>query len=1053
MQHLRQSESKTPEPGGSPPSPGFSDATTSMGVKMEPKYSRSTMRRMRSFTQGDAIANSKLPPKSSGTPSPSHSPQHLASPAVTKSSPIPGTPSSEKGNNSSDDSENVRVVVRPRPLHVHEIEKGQSNSISVTEDRKHLKLFFPEEVVGKNEDPPEKHYGFSYCATRDTDQEQFFEECGVKELIRSVSRGFSASVIAYGQTGSGKTYTTVGEDGSLRYSDFKDGSGSHGLVPRSLQFLFQLCEQEPESSWHVSATYCEIYNEQVFDLLSQSSAPLPIKWETLDSGRRKSTGNLKSIKGHYFVENLSNVPCKHAQDVLDVLTEGSRVRRVRNHQLNMQSSRSHSIFTVYVTWTSEIEKQDRKVVKTSKTSKIVFVDLAGSERLKSTQSTGEGLKETTNINRSLFALGNVISALSEKPKRVHRQNSTSSLPATTKEKDVGQIVVPYRDSVLTKLLMDSLGGNCYTIMIACVTPSDAYVDETMNTLNYASRACRIRNHPTITESNSWTEIVTTLQRQIRELYLENEKLRQQVRESQSDRSVHSDKDSQRGQDTPADSPIPPGYRQLVKFADKESESADNHDNEAPARQYVELDGENTNHPVRGSRKPSLSIETNNVQSPAVQSPSPDFVQDLPQSCKRADEYQDKQRSKRTNSISSTPIPLPQGRRGSTVSHKELLYGPKSQAKKRRSLPGGASVAEGIWSPRGTPTGSKTPRRQTLPPVSARRSEFRSPTNGPSQTLPQRDSFKDISNNSIQRKENEPYGDNNGGDSDPSVRTDEGVGKRKQAEHIPSSKDGAEVGVRFKDVDPSHESATSDAKKDKRRRNSTTGVTGSLYSDNRHSTSATRKTSLRAAGASANGIAGGSRTTEARRRRHSVSTVGSSRTANTTEDSYINRLPKPSLSQGDKDDTPKHSRRRREVTDHDGDTARRRSRQHSRSSKGIARRRIASRGSVPADAYAHPTVTSSEGYSSAQDSAESVASADPYAHPNSLSHPLASDKHDKPDSPFKTSSFASLMQLRDGEEGNQLRERIEELKHREMQLLVKLSSQEEQLRSRTVSGGE
>jgi len=201
----------------------------------------------------------------------------------------------------------------------------------------------------------------------------------------------------------------------------------------------------------------EIYNEQINDLLNPTNANLQIRWEQ---------------KQGFFVEGLLVIECKKPEDIVEIILQGTKNRKKGSHDLNKDSSRSHSILTVYLI--SEVQSGSETY---KKYGKISFVDLAGSERLKETHSKGGMLKETGNINKSLFVLGKVISALTDK-------------------KNTNQHI-PYRDSKLTMLLMDSIGGTAKTLMIACVSPSSQYSDETMSTLNYASRTMNIKNKPLV----------------------------------------------------------------------------------------------------------------------------------------------------------------------------------------------------------------------------------------------------------------------------------------------------------------------------------------------------------------------------------------------------------------------------------------------------------------------------------------------------------------------------------------------------------------------------
>lgn len=189
-----------------------------------------------------------------------------------------------------------------------------------------------------------------------------------------------------------------------------------GIIPRAIQYMWDNMTSRPEQ-YYVKASFMEIYNEQIRDLLNPASGILHCRW---------------NVKNGFFVEDLMVVDCTNPDDLLAVLHEGMRNRKTGSHDLNKDSSRSHSIMTIYVI--SEVKSEDGHIFK--KYGKLVFVDLAGSERLKESKSKGEMLKETGNINKSLFTLGKVISALASKKPVPH---------------------IPYRDSKLTMLLMDSLG--------------------------------------------------------------------------------------------------------------------------------------------------------------------------------------------------------------------------------------------------------------------------------------------------------------------------------------------------------------------------------------------------------------------------------------------------------------------------------------------------------------------------------------------------------------------------------------------------------------------
>ncbi|RHY56979.1 hypothetical protein DYB38_006458 [Aphanomyces astaci] len=306
-----------------------------------------------------------------------------------------------------------------------------------------------------------RNFQFDLCASEDMSQDDFFNLSGITTLLDSALEGYLATVFAYGQTGSGKTYSMSGLEEKLGLSkerttsqDFDDPSD--GLIPRSIRYLFQsVAIKSPDTTFSMKASYCEIYNEQAYDLLNAASGALNVRWNDRN--------------GFY---NLLVVQCDSMDDVMAVVDEGHRNRRVGSHEMNKDSSRSHSILTISLDQEVLDPNDGHSVVKYGKMS---FVDLAGSERLRDTKSANA--EETSSINKSLLTLGKVIAALGTKSNT--------------------QVFVPYRDSKLTKLLMDSLGGNSLTLMIACVSPSPVVMEDTLSTLNYATRAKNIQNKPTV----------------------------------------------------------------------------------------------------------------------------------------------------------------------------------------------------------------------------------------------------------------------------------------------------------------------------------------------------------------------------------------------------------------------------------------------------------------------------------------------------------------------------------------------------------------------------
>lgn len=389
-------------------------------------------------------------------------------------------------------SDNVRVIVRCRPLSENEASRGEDEVVHVDGDDT-VRLVLG--ALGATRS--QKKYRFNAVMGPACSQNDFFEASGVKALLESALDGYAATVFAYGQTGSGKTYSMSGYEEQIANDSYVADTQADGLIPRSMNYIFHRIKGM-DCSYRLKASYCEIYNEQVFDLLNLTSTSLPVRW--------------KPGKG-FFVQDLFVVECQSLEDVMEVVCEGHRNRRVGSHEMNKDSSRSHSILTLYIESETTDPEDGHAVVKFGK---IVFCDLAGSERLKDTKSAGLTLTETGAINKSLFTLSNVIAALSSPGAS---SNYTVSSPNATH--------IPYRDSKLTKLLMDSLGGSSLTLMICCCSPAATYAEETLSTLQYAHRASKIKNKPTI-HLDGKEQLIARLREEIKLLKLENAYLREQV---------------------------------------------------------------------------------------------------------------------------------------------------------------------------------------------------------------------------------------------------------------------------------------------------------------------------------------------------------------------------------------------------------------------------------------------------------------------------------------------------------------------------------------------
>lgn len=388
-------------------------------------------------------------------------------------------------------AENVRVAVRVRPFNGREKARSAVNIITMTGNTTEIK----NPNAAPNENSKKFTFDFSYWShdgfieredgylepENDTyaDQKKVFNDLGVG-ILENTWKGYNCSLFAYGQTGSGKSYSIVGY------------GANKGVVPVFCEELFKEIDEQvkggTKTEYQVTLSMLEIYNEQVRDLLNPAS---------------NKKGGLK-VREHkakgFYVESLVSVPVKSYVDIDRKIQEGTKNRTVASTNMNATSSRAHTIVAITLTQKALNEKTKKNMTKTSI---VNLVDLAGSERADSTGATGDRLKEGSSINQSLSTLGNVIKALADQVKK--------------------KVQVPYRDSVLTKLLKNALGGNSKTIMIAALSPADINYEETLSTLRFADRAKAIKTKAVINESPT--------DKLIRELREENAKLMEQLKKS------------------------------------------------------------------------------------------------------------------------------------------------------------------------------------------------------------------------------------------------------------------------------------------------------------------------------------------------------------------------------------------------------------------------------------------------------------------------------------------------------------------------------------------
>ncbi|XP_065675243.1 kinesin-like protein KIF15 isoform X3 [Hydra vulgaris] len=367
------------------------------------------------------------------------------------------------------EGDNIKVYIRIRPPLKH-VQDGINDAVCLEVTTNNSVTIFTK--------PEPKQFSYDFVANTETTQEEVFTTVG-KGIIEAFVNGFNGTIFAYGQTGSGKTFTMMGPPGDDGIDTFTHEM--RGVIPRCFEYMFSLINREQEKigdrvEFLATCSFLEIYNEQVYDLISPSTAGLQLR---------------ENIKKGVFVDSLAERDVCSAKDAYRVLESGWLNRRVASTSMNRESSRSHAVFTVSLS-----SKRRVGGMANIKVAKLHLVDLAGSERQKDTNTQDLRLKEAGSINKSLSALGNVIMALVDithgKTRHVH-----------------------YRDSKLTFMLRDSLGGNAKTYIIANIHPSSRYFGETLSTLNFACGAKMIKNKAIVNEDV--TGNVMELQAEIRKL--------------------------------------------------------------------------------------------------------------------------------------------------------------------------------------------------------------------------------------------------------------------------------------------------------------------------------------------------------------------------------------------------------------------------------------------------------------------------------------------------------------------------------------------------------
>ena len=451
----------------------------------------------------------------------------------------------------------IKVALRIRPL--------INDEISSSESKECLKQIHEEDnqiVIGENNEN-NKSFTYDHVFSKYSAQREVYQE-SVKPLISTLFQGYNATVLAYGQTGSGKTYS-MGLNHALLSNaiesliDERQGYGDLdaevGLIPRVLSGVFKKIADERARSRDVTFTvkvsFLEVYNEEIKDLLRERPAS-----ET--QARVKESLDIREKNNVISVRNLSEISVTSALSVLTLLKQVCSLRVARCTAMNEESSRSHAIFTITL---EQAKRGEYELIR----SKFHLVDLAGSEQQKKTKACGPRFRESIKINLGLFALGNVISQLGKK--------------------FVGH--VPYRESKLTRLLQDSLGGNSHTVMLACVSPAASSIRETKNTLRFASRVKKIKNKPVV-NIDPKEELIIELRKKVKDL---EEQLEMQEKSRAVSRSMKSREKSDYGCQTMFEFAEP--EEEMDKEEEEDSEEEEEEDSEDSDEESEETDEEET----------------------------------------------------------------------------------------------------------------------------------------------------------------------------------------------------------------------------------------------------------------------------------------------------------------------------------------------------------------------------------------------------------------------------------------------------------------------------
>uniref|UniRef100_A0ACD5TYJ3 Uncharacterized protein n=1 Tax=Avena sativa TaxID=4498 RepID=A0ACD5TYJ3_AVESA len=379
---------------------------------------------------------------------------------------------------------NVQVILRCRPLSDEETKSNTPVVISCNERRREVAA--TQVIANKQID---RTFAFDKVFGPSSKQKDLFEQ-SISPIVHEVLEGYNCTIFAYGQTGTGKTYTMEG--GGTRKAKSGELPTDAGVIPRSVRQIFDILEAQC-AEYSMKVTFLELYNEEITDLLAPEEPRFPVLPVSEDKSK-KPIALMEDGKGGVFVRGLEEEVVYSAGEIYKILDKGSAKRRTAETLLNKQSSRSHSIFSITI-HIKELTHESEEMIKIGK---LNLVDLAGSENISRSGARDGRAREAGEINKSLLTLGRVINALVE-----HSGH------------------VPYRDSKLTRLLRDSLGGKTKTCIIATISPSVYCLEETLSTLDYAHRAKNIRNKPEVNQKMMKSAV-------IKDLYSEIDRLKQEV---------------------------------------------------------------------------------------------------------------------------------------------------------------------------------------------------------------------------------------------------------------------------------------------------------------------------------------------------------------------------------------------------------------------------------------------------------------------------------------------------------------------------------------------